>query len=55
MAPGSAVWAFEKQGEGWAAKTTMPIDEETRTKIGELVDALEEHEDVQGVYTNIIT
>lgn len=53
MASGSAVWAFEKQGDGWIAKTTVPIDDETRIKINEITEALEEHEDVQDVYTNI--
>lgn len=53
MAPGSAAWAFDKQGDQWIAKTKVPVDEKTKEKITTLTDALEEHEDVQNVYTNV--
>ncbi|TSC80318.1 MAG: hypothetical protein G01um101429_168 [Parcubacteria group bacterium Gr01-1014_29] len=52
MAPGGALWAFVKEGEEWIAKTTVPVDDETRKKIDELAEVLEEHEDIQEVYTN---
>lgn len=53
MAPGSASWAFVKEGDTWKAKTTIDVDEENKKKVENLVDALEEHDDVQSVYTNI--
>lgn len=51
-ASGSALWAFEKDGEEWLPKTPLPLSEADREKLEELVDALEENEEVQKVYTN---
>ncbi len=53
MAPGGAAWAFVKEGEGWKAVTTVPVDDATRRKLEELVGILLEHDDVQEVYTNL--
>ena len=47
---GSAVWAFTKSAEGWVANTPMEIAESDGEKLGELIDALEELEDVKTVY-----
>lgn len=52
MAPGSVKWAFEKTMGGWRAKTTVPVDEIVQEKVSTLVEALEEHPDVQTVLTN---
>jgi transcriptional/translational regulatory protein YebC/TACO1 len=49
---GAATWAFEKTHEGWVPKTTVSVNEEDGQKLGELVDALEENDEVQAVYTN---
>jgi YebC/PmpR family DNA-binding regulatory protein len=51
--PGSASWAFERTHEGWIPKTTMPISDEDAEKLEKLLDALEDNDDVQEVYTNI--
>ena len=51
-APGSASWAFTKGPEGMKANMTMPLEDADITKLQELVDALEENDDVQDVYTN---
>jgi len=48
--PGSAAWAFTKSAEGWTANNPLPISEEDGEKLGELIDALEELEDVKNVY-----
>lgn len=53
MSPGSALWAFEKQGDEWAPKTTVPADDASREKIEQLLEALDEHTDVQEVYLNL--
>ncbi|MFH0814963.1 MAG: YebC/PmpR family DNA-binding transcriptional regulator [Candidatus Falkowbacteria bacterium] len=37
----------------WVAKDKVEKDEETNAKIEKLVDMLEEHDDVNGVYTNL--
>ena len=50
--PGSAMWAFAKSAEGYTPTTTVPLSPEHGAKLSELVDALEEHDDVQNVYTN---
>ncbi|MEX0672773.1 MAG: YebC/PmpR family DNA-binding transcriptional regulator [Candidatus Paceibacterota bacterium] len=50
--PGAAAWAFEKQNGEWVAQTTMEISEDDRAKLDQLIETLEEHEDVQDVYTN---
>lgn len=50
---GAAMWAFAKNAEG-KLEATMPVEvsEEDGAKLSELVDALEEHDDVNEVYTN---
>ena len=41
-----------ESGLEWIAKEKIEIDEETGEKLGNLIDALEEHDDVRAVYTN---
>jgi transcriptional/translational regulatory protein YebC/TACO1 len=50
---GAAMWAFAKNAEG-KLEATMPVEvtEEDGEKLNQLVDALEEHDDVNEVYTN---
>lgn len=50
--PGAAVWAFTKQGTSWTANQTMDLSDEDLEALSELVDALEDNDDVQEVYTN---
>ncbi len=50
---GSVTWAFERlPSMEWNATTTIPLSDEDGEKLGELVDALEENDEVQEVYTN---
>ena len=49
---GSALWAFHKSSSGWEPQTTVPLSEEDGQALGELLDELGEHDDVQEVYTN---
>ncbi len=51
-APGSAIWTFEKQGNDWQAKNMTSISEEDGQKLSDLIEQLEEHDDVQEVFTN---
>jgi transcriptional/translational regulatory protein YebC/TACO1 len=51
-APGSASWAFTKTHEGWVANTTTPLEDADIEVLGKLVEALEENDEVQDVYTN---
>jgi len=49
---GAAAWAFEKEGAAWKATTTVPVEGEDVEKLTALIEALEEHDDVESVYTN---
>jgi len=52
---GSVRWAFEEKRDGevrWTAKFPQELSPDDRTKLGALVVALEDHGDVQDVYTN---
>lgn len=50
---GSVKWAFEHTpAMEWRATTTIPLSDEDGQKLGELIDALEECDEVQDVYTN---
>ena len=51
-APGSAAWAFTKSHEGWVAQTTIPLEDADIATLGALVEALEENDEVQDVFTN---
>lgn len=52
-AQGSALWAFTKQGAEWIPNSTIDLSDEDGAKYGDLIDAFDENEDVQGVYTNV--
>jgi YebC/PmpR family DNA-binding regulatory protein len=50
--PGAAMWAFTKGEAGLVPTTTVDLSDADLEKLGALVDALEENDDVQEVYTN---
>jgi len=52
--PGSVRWAFEKEGDGMKAKYTQGLSEESKSKLNELVEVLEDRDDVRRVWTNAI-
>ena len=57
---GSVLWAFAKRPQnndngGWDAKFPQEIaDDAERAKLVELLEALEDNDDVQNVFTNIV-
>lgn len=51
-APGSALWAFEKDGSEWKANTQVAVSSEDGEKLSDLIEAIEDLDDVQDVYTN---
>lgn len=52
--PGSVLWAFEQPTAGeWQAKFKQEISADDKTKLEGLIGELENHDDVQSVYTNI--
>lgn len=50
--PHSALWAFEKTGEGYSPKTMVPISESDNEKLMKLLEIIDAHDDVEAVYTN---
>jgi YebC/PmpR family DNA-binding regulatory protein len=51
-ANGSALWAFEKDADGYAPQVSVPLEGADHEKLGALVEALEENDDIENVYTN---
>ena len=49
---GSAMWAFTKQGKDFTAKFPMTLSESDSKKFEALLSALDDHDDVQEVYSN---
>ena len=50
-AVGSAMWAFTKTLEGYLPATPMELNETDSEKLAALIEAIEEHDDVQEIYT----
>ncbi|HVM73656.1 MAG TPA: YebC/PmpR family DNA-binding transcriptional regulator [Candidatus Paceibacterota bacterium] len=51
-AQGSALWAFEKNHDGYIAKTTVPLSESDHLSLMKIIEELDAHDDVEMVYTN---
>lgn len=49
--PGSAAWAFTKTAEGYVPQSPVELSDLDGEKLASLIEALEENEDVQDVYT----
>ena len=49
---GAVTWAFTKTADGWEPQNTTPLSDEDGQALMDLTDALEDHDDVQDVYTN---
>ena len=51
--PGSVQWAFEKDGTGaWRAKFPIAVSDADAGALGKLMEALDDHDEVQGVHAN---
>lgn len=51
---GSALWAFEKTGEDYIAKSEIELNKEDSESLIKLMEELEDNDEVQNVYTNAI-
>ena len=51
--PGALAWAFEKRDHEYTAKFTSTPSEEARGRVAKLIEALEDRDDVQEVYSTI--
>jgi len=52
--PGSASWAFSKEGGMWTPNTTIPLSKTDGKILESLIEELEDNDEVQDVYTNAI-
>ncbi len=50
--PGSATWAFTKEGVEYKPNMTIPLSEGDGKVLGALIEELEDNDEVQEVYTN---
>ena len=50
-APGSAMWAFTKTADGYVPNSPLEINDSDGEKLANLIEALEEQDDVQEVFT----
>ena len=53
--PGCAMWAFTKTDEGYKPQNPMELTDADGAKLADLVEALEEQDDVQDIYTTADT
>ncbi|MCS6789166.1 MAG: YebC/PmpR family DNA-binding transcriptional regulator [Patescibacteria group bacterium] len=49
---GSVRWAFEETQNGWQVKFKNDISENDKLKLNKIINELENHSDVQQIYTN---
>lgn len=49
---GAAMWAFNKTAEGYEPQTTVPLSDLDGEALSSLLEELDDHDDVQEVYTN---
>jgi len=50
--PGSAGWAFTKTTNGYIPTNQISLSDEDGEKLAELIDIIEEHDDVQEIFTS---
>ncbi len=53
--PGTAMWAFTKTEEGYVPNNPMELNDEDGEKLAELIEAIEEQDDVQEIFTTADT
>lgn len=49
---GSVTWSFKKEDGEWIPTITVPLSDDDAEKLETLIDALEESDEVNAVYTN---
>lgn len=49
--PGTAAWAFQKTADGYVPQNPLELSDTDGEKLAELIEALEEQDDVQDIYT----
>lgn len=54
-APGTAMWAFTKTADGYVPQNPIELNDTDGEALANLIEALEEHDDVQDIYTTADT
>lgn len=54
-APGTAMWAFTKTEDGYVPHNPIELNDTDGEALANLIEALEDHDDVQDVYTTADT
>jgi YebC/PmpR family DNA-binding regulatory protein len=54
-APGSAMWAFTKTADGYAPQNPLELTDSDGEKLANLIEALEDQDDVQEIFTTADT
>ena len=49
---GSAIWAFENKDNEWKPKHKVELNESDAKLLDKLLEELDDHDDVQEIYTN---
>ena len=52
--PGSASFMFDREGDVYVTKISVPVDEKTNEQVLKLYDAFDEHEDVESIAVNAV-
>jgi len=52
--PGSVAWAFSRDGDVWTPQeySMIEIDDEQKEKLAHVVEILDDHDDIQEIFTN---
>jgi len=50
-APGTAMWAFTKTADGYVPQNPVELNDADGEALANLIEALEEQDDVQEIYT----
>lgn len=53
--PGTSMWAFTKTNNGYVPQNPVELSDSDGAKLAELIEALEEQEDIQDIYTSADT
>ncbi|MEK7596037.1 MAG: YebC/PmpR family DNA-binding transcriptional regulator [Patescibacteria group bacterium] len=49
---GAVAWAFERINGKWKTKTPLALSEQNAAALGQLIEELDSHDDVQEIFTN---
>jgi len=52
-AEGSVKWAFEKKDDEWVPTMPMELSDSDKESLEKLLEAIDNHDDVENIYTNI--